>query len=121
MFGLKKEDNAGGNEGSRPAEPAELAGGKPESKSQPIDEAPKLVDERKQVTKDTPIAEAAKSSPFAAEILMSFGLHCIGCGMTAYETIEQGLAGHGIEEETIQALVDELNEAADEFHEMMQS
>lgn len=72
------------------------------------------------VTKDTPIGEAARSSPHAAEILMSYGLHCIGCGMTAFETIEQGCAGHGMDDGTVRALVEELNEAAEDFNREME-
>jgi hybrid cluster-associated redox disulfide protein len=63
------------------------------------------------VTKDTLIGEAADKVPDAAEIMFSYGLHCFGCGMTAYETIEQGCSGHGMGDEEIESLVDELNDS----------
>jgi hybrid cluster-associated redox disulfide protein len=63
------------------------------------------------VTKDTLIGDAARMCPEAPQIMFSFGLHCIGCGMTAFESIGQGCAGHGMSEEETDALVKELNEA----------
>jgi hybrid cluster-associated redox disulfide protein len=63
------------------------------------------------VTRDTLIGDAAREVPDAAEIMFSYGLACFGCGMTAYETIEQGCSGHGMEDEEIDNLVAELNES----------
>ena len=85
-----------------------------EAKSRIGEKAEPDSEEHGPITKDTPIGEAAMSSPEAPMIMMSYGLHCLGCGMTAYETIEQGCAGHGMPDEIIDRLVDELNEAADE-------
>ncbi|MBN1792168.1 DUF1858 domain-containing protein [Candidatus Woesearchaeota archaeon] len=59
-----------------------------------------------------PIGEAARTSGAAPEIMFSYGLHCLGCGMMAFETIEQGCSAHGMSEEEIDKLVGELNEAA---------
>jgi hybrid cluster-associated redox disulfide protein len=47
--------------------------------------------------------------------MLSYGLHCIGCGMNAFETIEQGCMGHGMGDEEINSLIDELNEAYDAY------
>ncbi|MFP4524735.1 MAG: DUF1858 domain-containing protein [Candidatus Woesearchaeota archaeon] len=62
------------------------------------------------VTRDTRISDLVESYPDAAPIVMSYGLHCIGCQVAAFETLEQGCKGHGMTDETIQELVDELNE-----------
>ena len=62
------------------------------------------------VTHDTRIADIVRAYPDAAPIVMSYGLHCIGCHIGEFETLEQGCKGHGMTDETIQELVDELNE-----------
>ncbi|MBW2983425.1 DUF1858 domain-containing protein [Candidatus Woesearchaeota archaeon] len=62
------------------------------------------------VTKDIRISDLVEAYPDAAPIVMSYGLHCIGCQVAAFETLEQGCKGHGMTDETIQELVDELNE-----------
>ena len=39
-------------------------------------------------------------------ILFEKGMHCIGCGMAGFETLEQGALVHGID---VDELVKELN------------
>lgn len=52
------------------------------------------------------IAELVRDLPIAAEVLGKFGLHCAGCGVNKYETIEQGAKAHGLRiEPVIAALV----------------
>jgi hybrid cluster-associated redox disulfide protein len=58
------------------------------------------------ITKNTTFGDIINKYPAAAEILLSKGLHCIGCGMAFAETIEQGAIMHGINPEE---LVKELN------------
>lgn len=41
--------------------------------------------------------EVMQKSPEAAMILMQNGMHCAGCGMAAYETLEQGAISHGLD------------------------
>lgn len=61
------------------------------------------------VTKKMLIGEIASKYPQAIEIMFKFGMHCIGCGMTAYESIEQGCQAHGMSNEEIDKLVEEIN------------
>lgn len=63
------------------------------------------------ITKDMTIGELVQKYPSTVEILLAEGVHCIGCGASYWETIEQGLAGHGKNEEEISAVVKKLNEA----------
>ncbi|MBN1275606.1 DUF1858 domain-containing protein [Candidatus Woesearchaeota archaeon] len=58
------------------------------------------------------IGEAVNEHPGAARIMLSYGLHCVGCHVANWETIEQGCRGHGMPEEMIDELVEELNELA---------
>lgn len=61
------------------------------------------------VERTTTIGEIVKEHPDAAGIVMSYGLHCIGCHVASWETLEQGCRGHGMPEEIIDELVEELN------------
>ncbi|NMD14365.1 MAG: DUF1858 domain-containing protein, partial [Caldisericales bacterium] len=40
-----------------------------------------------------------------------FGLHCIGCHISAYESIKDGAAAHGVE---VEKLIEALNKAINE-------
>lgn len=61
------------------------------------------------ITKDMSIGEAVAKYPNTIPVFMHNGLHCIGCAVANYESIEQGSAGHGID---VDKLVKELNSAA---------
>ena len=64
------------------------------------------------ITRASPIGELVLNCPVAASVLLEHGFHCIGCGLAAYETIEEGAAAHGFDDAAIDALVAELKEAA---------
>lgn len=59
------------------------------------------------ITKDTLIADCLKYNPDSAEILMSVGMHCLGCAMAHGETIEEAVFVHGTD---LDALLAKLNE-----------
>ena len=61
------------------------------------------------ITRQTMIADAVKLNPMAPQIMFSYGLHCIGCHVSLYESIEQGCMGHGMDDKQIDKMVDELN------------
>ena len=47
------------------------------------------------ITADTLIMDCLKLNPNSAQILMSYGMHCLGCAMAHGETIEQAVNAHG--------------------------
>ncbi|HBB29102.1 MAG TPA: disulfide oxidoreductase [Clostridiales bacterium] len=53
------------------------------------------------VTKDMLIREVLQENPNSAEILMSFGLGCIGCPSAQMETLEEAAAVHGVNVDNI--------------------
>ena len=61
------------------------------------------------ITKEMTIAQALKINPNAAEILMSFGMGCIGCPSAQAETLEEASMVHGL---SIDQLMESLNEEA---------
>ncbi len=65
--------------------------------------------ENTKVNKDMTFAELLQIRPNAAMVLSGYGLHCIGCHLSVSETIEQGMKAHGLGDDKIQELVDELN------------
>ena len=63
------------------------------------------------ITKDTLIADCLELNPNAPEILMAAGMHCFGCAMAHGETIEQAVAVHG---EDLDTLLAKLNEGLED-------
>jgi len=64
------------------------------------------------ITKDMLIGDIVAEHPEVIETLLAEGVHCIGCGASAWETLEQGLAVHGKTPEEIDTAVAKLNAAA---------
>lgn len=58
------------------------------------------------ITKEMRIGEILQARQDAAQILMSFGMGCIGCPSSQAESLEDAAAVHGINVET---LVEALN------------
>ncbi|GFO96598.1 hypothetical protein ig2599ANME_0787 [groundwater metagenome] len=61
------------------------------------------------ITKDNTIEEVVNKYPETMMIFMKHGLHCVGCHVAAFESIEQGALTHGI---NVDALVNDLNKVA---------
>ena len=59
------------------------------------------------IKKDMAIAEAIKLKPQIAGLLMSKGMHCLGCIISQGETVEQAAEVHGLNPDE---LIKELNE-----------
>jgi hybrid cluster-associated redox disulfide protein len=49
----------------------------------------------------TNIRDLVAAFPMAEDVLTAFGLHCSGCGVNKYETLEKGAAAHGLRLEPI--------------------
>ena len=59
------------------------------------------------ITKNTIIADIIKVRPDAAQILMSFGMGCIGCPSAQMESLEQACEIHGLNLEEVLAKLNE--------------
>jgi len=75
----------------------------------------KTIHKNKEITKDMIISEILASHPDKAmllsEIMMDFGIHCVGCGAAGFETLEEGVLGHGFTKQELEKLVTHLNKA----------
>lgn len=58
------------------------------------------------ITKDMTIGEVIKIDNSKAEVLMSFGMGCVGCPSAQAETIEEAAYIHGI---NLDELLEKLN------------
>ena len=63
------------------------------------------------ITKSTTIGDIVQHYPEAVEPLMAAGVHCVGCHVSPYETLEQGLKGHGMSDDAVIAIITKLNQA----------
>ena len=59
------------------------------------------------IDKTMSISSVLKVDPETAPILMSFGMHCLGCPHATAESLENACFAHGVD---VNELVDQLNE-----------
>lgn len=64
----------------------------------------------KKITKDMTLWDIVNQNPEAAEVMLKKGLHCIGCGVAKFETLEQGALAHGLSEKEVEEMVEEINQ-----------
>src|SRR3989338_5444243 len=62
------------------------------------------------ITKETTIGEIVEKYPQVVETLMRFGVHCVGCHVSPFESLEMGFKGHGLDDATVEEAVKKLNE-----------
>ncbi len=61
------------------------------------------------ITKDMTIEKIIEICPEAAEVMFVNGMHCVGCHVAASESLEDGAKAHGISDEQIAKMVEEIN------------
>ncbi len=57
------------------------------------------------------LGEIVMKHPEAVEIMLKHGLHCVGCQVANWETIEQGSRAHGMTEKEIEKMMQKINKA----------
>ncbi|MBI2548229.1 iron-sulfur cluster assembly accessory protein [Candidatus Woesearchaeota archaeon] len=82
--------------------------------SSPIVNEEKAINKKDYILPDMPIGEVVQKYPQVALVFLKYGLHCIGCHGSYWETVEQGAKGHGMDDETFAMLLKEANESAAE-------
>ncbi|UCH12313.1 MAG: DUF1858 domain-containing protein [Candidatus Omnitrophota bacterium] len=60
------------------------------------------------IKKEMSLAEIVQKYPETTEVFQKHGLHCIGCPIASFETLEQGAAAHGMD---LKVLLEDLNKA----------
>ncbi len=69
--------------------------------------------EKPKITKEMQIGEVIEKYPDTAIVMMNSGLHCIGCHVATWESIEEGSKAHGMDDEQIKKMVEEMNKVAE--------
>ncbi len=59
-----------------------------------------------EINKDTKIGEIVEKYPEKVDVLLSAGMHCIGCPASQAETLEEACMVHGID---VEDLLKEIN------------
>ena len=62
----------------------------------------------KKISKNMTFSELLEEVPEAAEVLFEAGMHCVGCPMSAGESIEQGCQAHGMDSKEVNELMKRL-------------
>lgn len=63
-----------------------------------------------QITPDMKISDIMALNAGAADVMLSYGLHCVGCSINEFDTLEQGSRIHSMREDELQCLLDDLND-----------
>lgn len=61
------------------------------------------------VDRKTNIAELVSKYPEAAEVMLGYGLHCVGCFASQFDNIEEGAKIHDMDEKEIDEMIEEIN------------
>jgi len=61
------------------------------------------------VSKEMTIGDVVTKYPIAADIMLNHGLHCIGCHVNPYESIEMGAKSHGMSDSEVESMLKEVN------------
>jgi hybrid cluster-associated redox disulfide protein len=57
------------------------------------------------ISKKTILGDILNTNPEVVPLLAQAGLHCIGCHVSTYESLEEGCKTHGMSEKDIDDLV----------------
>lgn len=60
-------------------------------------------------TKESNLGLLVTRYPEVADIMLEWGLHCVGCFANSFDTIEAGAQIHGLDEDDIQEMLSEIN------------
>lgn len=80
---------------------------KPTTRKKPAVKTPKKPTAT--IRADMTISQVLEVHPKAAHIMQQFGLHCFGCSVNVFETLEQGILGHGMPEKVLAEMLAALN------------
>src|SRR3989344_2416253 len=53
------------------------------------------------ITKDSTIGDVVERHPEIIETLTELGVHCVGCHVSPFESLEMGFKGHGMSDDDV--------------------
>ncbi|MAE68530.1 hypothetical protein CL635_01840 [bacterium] len=63
------------------------------------------------INQNMTVREIITLVPAAADIMLEYGLHCFSCSVGGVETLAEGCQMHGFDTDTLEALVEDINDA----------
>jgi hybrid cluster-associated redox disulfide protein len=73
----------------------------------------KISQKNKKITKDWIIQDIFEKHPKKVieigEAFSKFGIHCIGCAVSSFETIGDGVMAHGFSKKELESILKDLN------------
>ena len=69
----------------------------------------KMQNQKPLITKDMLIMDILEKYPQIAPILMGYGLHCVGCSFSSFDTLEGAINIHGMPKEDFEMLLRDVN------------
>lgn len=61
------------------------------------------------LTAQSNLFTVSQESPRAAQLLSEYGLHCISCFFSEFDTLENGAQLHGMSEDEMNSMISEIN------------
>ncbi|MGI6263355.1 MAG: DUF1858 domain-containing protein [Succiniclasticum sp.] len=77
-----------------------------------LKDAAKTAQKVEKITADTNIIAAVQAHPEIMQVFAEYGLGCIGCMASSFESIGEGAGAHGID---VPALIEDLNACIAEY------
>lgn len=71
--------------------------------------------------KDSNLLAVSQESPRAAELLADYGLHCVSCFFSEFDTLETGAKVHGMSNADMEDMIKEINEQMEKEFTAIQS
>lgn len=67
----------------------------------------------KKINKNDNLLEILQNFPQTVEVLLDYGLHCVGCPASGFDTVEAGAKAHGMGDTEIDEMVERMNEVVE--------
>jgi len=64
------------------------------------------------ITRHMKIMDVVADHPEAIEVMFKYGLHCVGCHVAQFESVEDGAKAHGMSDKDIDKMIHEMNREA---------
>jgi len=61
------------------------------------------------LTKFDPLSIIMQESPRSVELLSEYGIHCVSCFFSEFDTLQNGAQMHGMTEEEMDEMINEVN------------
>jgi hybrid cluster-associated redox disulfide protein len=64
---------------------------------------------KSRITEKSHIMESLEKHPEIAPVLLGYGLHCVGCSFSRFDTIETGAKIHGMSRQDLKMMLKDVN------------